>query len=214
MLLSTPKRLAITGSESPRERISTTISISTVDRALSWRKLSSDFGLRRPRALVSLALSFCVPSSRCVGLTHGGLSHLWRTTTPAGTGPFASAHETRYAFRGEPFGKLASRPYPYLSLVPFHGQHSFCPMRSTFAQKRSTTDARGARDLHGCEQKRFAIHWRSDALFGLTSGALQVSHTRITRLLPWSPPACGRRAPRRSRRPWYGACRRCPSRWH
>lgn len=58
-----------------------------------WRRPGAVFVAERVAPLVtqSRMLSAVVPTKRWAGLTHGGLSHRWQTTSPLGTGPAKSS---------------------------------------------------------------------------------------------------------------------------
>lgn len=101
----------------------------------------------RPLAIMSRTFAACVPAQRWAGFTQRGLSHSWQTTCPFGISPFPISQDSRDATHF--FVRQCAQPYPLLTMVPIHSQHSDGAPTSTYAQKAhsreqnfSTCDAR------------------------------------------------------------------------
>lgn len=86
----------------------------------------------RPFRSLSTILSRGVPSQRCAGFVHSGLSHEWQTNIPSGIGPFVISHAKRLAMYAFPFLRMV--PYPFF-LDAVQGQHSLVPRLSTLLQR-------------------------------------------------------------------------------
>src|SRR3990167_6701041 len=72
-------------------------------------------------AHISALFSLRVPTIKCLGLTHKGLSHLCKTLIPSLIFPFFISKETRWA--SFTFLFIFILPYPVLFLLPVHNQH-------------------------------------------------------------------------------------------
>src|SRR5574343_918530 len=72
----------------------------------------------RPRSVISFAFSTALPTRRCLGFTHGGLSQEWRTNALSGTVSPSRSKATRCAFRLEPL--TLTVPYPPELRLPDH----------------------------------------------------------------------------------------------
>lgn len=64
----------------------------------------------RPRPTQSAEFSSAVPVIRCSGFTHRRLSHVCRSNSPSGIGPFLASQDTRCARRD--FLSIRTHPYP------------------------------------------------------------------------------------------------------
>lgn len=87
--------------------------------------------LNLPFFSMSRMLSPCVPSNRCSGFTHAGLSQWWQALC-IGNDPKWIANESRWARTKELRNRTT--PYPCSFLYRFHSQQGF-PF-STFDQNR------------------------------------------------------------------------------
>ena len=106
-------------------------------------------GLNLPRLQASAMFSFCVPSRKCRGLQHGGLSQTWRTCLVGGE-PDAIQKANRCASIDShaPVDRLriARCPYPVLMMDPIQGWQASPPLDvSTLDRNRRTSlSERGA----------------------------------------------------------------------
>lgn len=148
---STPKRAASTFVGSPDSRITSTAASSSLALLLATPRRTFS-GRRcahwRPRSAMSRMLPPWSPSMRWAGLTHGGLSQVWRTS-PSGRRPCAISQDARCASTMP--SEAAPRPmtpYPWTCFAASHGQHSSGPRFSTFAQNRSEKVPRMPTILH------------------------------------------------------------------
>ena len=116
-------------------------------------------GVPRPFSFLSAIFSAGVPSQRCLGFAHSGLSQAWQTKKPTGIGPFSSSQDTLFARYKRPF--RLKFPYPPMFFEEFQPQHSSSPRRITFNSK---THRREQADCFGLSRKNSTPHERQLAV--------------------------------------------------
>jgi len=90
------------------------------------------------RATISRLLSAFVPSNKWAGLTHGGLSHVWRTIMPSGTHRLLAISQDTTCVYARPSSREPRPicPCPNGCRHPCHSQHSSSPLINVFAHSR------------------------------------------------------------------------------